>query len=125
MMSDNNVMVVLTNATPGFEDEFNEWYDNVHLAEVVALPGFVAARRYKYTESQLAGFPESPQKYLALYWIEGDPKVALDALANELASGGIAIPEYLDPSATAAANFAPIGSALIANDLVGSRDLNR
>ena len=121
-MSENNVLVVLTNATPGFEAEFNDWYDNVHLSEVVALPGFVAARRYRYSEAQLEGFPESPQKYLALYWIEGDPKVALDALAGQLASGGIVIPEYLDATATGCANFAPIGQALLAGELPAVHD---
>ena len=41
------------------EEEFNAWYDLEHLAQVVALPGFVSARRYRCDEA--------PLKYLAWY----------------------------------------------------------
>ena len=33
----------LTNATEGRDDEFNDWYDNRHLPDVLAVEGFVAA----------------------------------------------------------------------------------
>jgi len=32
---------------PEREDEYNEWYSHTHLPEIRAVPGFVAARRYK------------------------------------------------------------------------------
>jgi hypothetical protein len=44
---------------PDREEEFNDWYDREHLAQVVALPGFVSARRYKVDDA--------PLKYLAWY----------------------------------------------------------
>ena len=34
-------------ADPKREDEFNDWYTNTHIPEVCAVPGIVAARRYK------------------------------------------------------------------------------
>lgn len=34
-------------ADPAREDEYNDWYTNTHIPEVCAVPGFVAARRYK------------------------------------------------------------------------------
>ena len=39
------------------EEEFNAWYDLEHLEQVVALPGFVSARRYRCDEA--------PIRYLA------------------------------------------------------------
>ena len=27
------------------EDEYNDWYSGTHIPEVLAIPGFVAARR--------------------------------------------------------------------------------
>ena len=41
------------------EEEFNAWYDLEHLAQVVALPGFVGGRRYRCDEA--------PIRYLAWY----------------------------------------------------------
>jgi hypothetical protein len=58
--------VVLTNAVEGHEAEFNDWYSNTHLADVVAIPGFVSADRFELAEFQRT----LPQ--LAIYEIETD-----------------------------------------------------
>jgi hypothetical protein len=52
------------------EDEFNDWYDNIHVPEICAVPGFVSARRFKVpgTGEGDGGLPE----YLAIYEIEAD-----------------------------------------------------
>ena len=39
--------VVMTNAVEGRDAEFNEWYTNIHLKEVLEVPGFTAATRYR------------------------------------------------------------------------------
>jgi hypothetical protein len=51
-------------SSPDREQEYNDWYDNVHLPELVALDGIVAARRLRPVNG------EGP--YVALYEIEGD-----------------------------------------------------
>lgn len=38
--------VVRVSVDPGVEEEWNEWYDNEHLPEILACPGFVRGRRY-------------------------------------------------------------------------------
>ena len=48
------------------EEEYNDWYAGTHIPEVLAVPGFVGARRYK-----LAGGDGTPS-YLAIYEIEAD-----------------------------------------------------
>jgi hypothetical protein len=45
------------------EDRFNAWYDEEHVPDRLALPGFLSARRYK------AASDEGP-RYLALYDLE-------------------------------------------------------
>lgn len=42
--------LVMTNCDPAHEREFNTWYDDIHLADLLKIPGVVAARR-----AQLAG----------------------------------------------------------------------
>lgn len=77
------VMVVLTQPSdPAREDEYNEWYDNVHVPEVCAIPGFVGARRYKVTDA--GPFPVDPAApaYLAIYELDSDD---LAATCKELA----------------------------------------
>jgi hypothetical protein len=65
------VFVVSSNPAEGREQEYNEWYSNRHLADLRALPGVVAARRFVLNEVQLADVPQA-FKYLALYEIETD-----------------------------------------------------
>ena len=53
------LITVWLNVGPEHEEEFNDWYDLEHLRQVVALPGFVRARRYSAEDA--------PLKYLAWY----------------------------------------------------------
>src|SRR5262245_32703607 len=41
------VLVVLTDVDPAAEEEFNEWYDDEHVPERVAVAGVRRARRYR------------------------------------------------------------------------------
>jgi hypothetical protein len=50
---------------PAREDEYNEWYSQTHLPEIRAVPGFVAARRYKVHNG-------ADPSYLAIYEIDAD-----------------------------------------------------
>ena len=63
------------------EAEYNEWYSGTHIGEICAIPGFVAARRYKIRGTD----PNSSAKdsYLAVYEIEADD---LDQPLAELAA---------------------------------------
>lgn len=103
-----NVLMVLSNPTDGQEDAYNDWYTNTHLDEVVSLPGFIAARRYRLTDAQIAGFPASAHGYLSIYEIEGDPKEAFDALVEELESGRMELPGSIEQATIAPWSFEAI-----------------
>lgn len=48
------------------ESEYNDWYDNRHIPEVLTLPGYISATRFR-------SFPELTgikQRYLALYELD-------------------------------------------------------
>jgi hypothetical protein len=71
-------MHVFTNAKDGKDDEFNRWYDEIHLSEVIQMTDAVAAARYRLSDHQAAdagGF-----RYLAIYEFEVDAKQAFDSL---------------------------------------------
>lgn len=101
----NNILLVLTNPLPGRADEFNRWYSEVHLPEVLQRPGFVSARRFRLGNGQLNldGFAQSQHSYLALYEIEGDADAALAHVKKEMESGGLSVTEALDPNVFTAA----------------------
>jgi hypothetical protein len=63
--------VVLTNAVEGREDEYNDWYTNRHLPDVLAIPGIVEAVRFELAGTQRIA-PPWPYRYLAIYDIETD-----------------------------------------------------
>jgi hypothetical protein len=57
------VMVVRTRPAEGREDEFNDWYSNVHVPELLETPGFVGARRFRSLDGD---------HYLAIYELDAD-----------------------------------------------------
>jgi hypothetical protein len=68
------LLVVLTHPSSAErEDEYNTWYDDVHLGEVCQIPGITGAKRYSLSPVQLDP-PSSlgDDGYLALYEIETD-----------------------------------------------------
>ena len=71
-------MLVYTNALQGKDTEFNRWYDQVHVPEILELTQAVAAQRFSLSEAQV-GDPE-PHRYLAIYEFEVDSKDALESL---------------------------------------------
>jgi hypothetical protein len=67
-------MLVLTNPKPGREDEFNQWYTERHIHDVVNIPGFVSARRFRYAE--LPDTPPPKFRYFATYELHTDDLAA-------------------------------------------------
>src|SRR6478735_7675305 len=83
-------LFALTNPIVGRDEEFNDWYTNVHLGDVLKLPGVVAAQRYHLGAVQHRPGPFE-WKYMAIYEIEiDDIKKTLSALSA--ASGTDAMP---------------------------------
>ena len=66
-----HVFVVFTNPVSGKDGTYNDWYTNQHLPDVLNVPGFVSAQRFKLSDTQRAAGP-FPWQYLALYQIETD-----------------------------------------------------
>jgi hypothetical protein len=61
-------------ADDNYEHEFNDWYDNRHVPQLKAMPGFLDAARYVAVK----GGP----KYLAVYELENPDVIHSDAFVN-------------------------------------------
>ncbi len=55
--------IVFVDVDPEAEDDFNAWYDNVHIPDILGCPGWLSASRHVCLE----GGP----KYVAVYEITG------------------------------------------------------
>jgi hypothetical protein len=74
------------------EAEYNRWYD-FHLGEILVVPGFAAARRYRL-QVTVGAAPLSQHTFLSLYEMEGDPAAVMRELDKEGESGRMALPEW-------------------------------
>jgi hypothetical protein len=63
-MSNRGLLLTLTEPPPAMEEEFNAWYDEEHLPERLAIPGFRSALRW------VADVPAGQGKYLATYELD-------------------------------------------------------
>jgi hypothetical protein len=63
------------------EGEFNHWYD-AHLDEILSIPGFVSAQRFRLEPVVVDEDAGVRYRYLALYELEGDVEQILAAMAE-------------------------------------------
>jgi hypothetical protein len=87
-------LIVMSNAVEGGDREFNEWYDKVHLSDVLKVPGFVAARRLRMA-AEMSG---SPYRYCAIYELESDdPMESVRALMARAGTDQMPLSDKFDP----------------------------
>jgi hypothetical protein len=58
------LLLTLTQPPPAMEEEFNAWYDEEHLPERLAIPGFRSARRWVSGRTYLATYELDSAKVL-------------------------------------------------------------
>ena len=95
------LMVVGANPTePAHDAEFNRWYTDIHLDDVLKVAGFITARRYALSDARpMVGTEASPFRYLAIYDVESDDlEQSGRDLQAALDSGAIPISETFDLS---------------------------
>lgn len=62
-------LLVFTDPVPGKEDEYNTWYNDRHIHDVVNMPGFTGAQRFKVKRVVLG---EVKNSYLAIYDLDSE-----------------------------------------------------
>lgn len=73
-MADEQKFLVFSNPVAGREDDYNAWYDDVHLGDVCRVPGVLGATRYDLVDTSGDDAPAPAHRYLAVYDL--DPAVA-------------------------------------------------
>jgi hypothetical protein len=87
------VYAVFSNAVAGKEDEYNRWYTEQHLDDVLRVPGFIAAQRFRLALEDAA----APAQHLAIYEMEtDDPRKTLAELEARAGTPAMPISPALD-----------------------------
>jgi hypothetical protein len=72
-------LIVFSNPESSREDEYNRWYDTIHIPDVLHVPGFISGQRFKLAEN------ESPGTDIPRYLVRFEFKsYDLDATVAEL-----------------------------------------
>ena len=90
----NGLMIVESRpSSPEDLDAFNDWYDRVHVPELLQIEGFASVRR-------LSAYGDD--SFIAVYEVEGDVQDAKAKLEAALKSGNMSRPVgvQLDPPPT-------------------------
>jgi len=88
-------LLVYSNAREGRDEEFNEWYDRVHLPDLLSIPGVKSASRYR-VRSRDGEVPE--HRYLTIYELERDAEEVLKEIRSRAASGQFKMSDSVDSS---------------------------
>jgi hypothetical protein len=108
--------VVLTNPTAGKEAEYNEWYNKIHIPDVLNVQGMVAAQRFKLADTQMGAAPA--HRYLAIYEIETDNlQETFDDLKSRSGTDDMVLTDAIDLKGAMAAVFAPAAERVWAKDV--------
>ena len=114
--------VVLSNPASGKEAEYNRWYNEQHIPDVLQARGFVCAQRFRLADNQMGGDTNKPYKYLALYEIETDDlQGALHDLASRVNTPDMVMSDAIDLKSVGAFVFAPVAEKVIAKDVARPR----
>ena len=107
-------MFVFANPAPGREVEFNRYYDETHVPQVLSVPGFVSAQRMVYNDDvQLKRVTLQKPRYLAMYTIVTSDLVGVIAEnKRRLASGQIKPSEFFDKSSSLNYIYRAIGTVV-------------
>jgi hypothetical protein len=116
-------MVVLSNPIEGADDGFNKWYDEVHVPEVLGVPGVIAAQRYDLAELDIPDDPDLPtqlppptHRYLVIYELDRAPQDVMTGFLERVMSGRMSLDETLDLTTVSLTGWTPSGERRLAND---------
>lgn len=72
LLSDRPLSIVTADVDPAHKEDWNRWYTESHMPNLLNVPGYVLAGRFRVVDHPaLAGFNTGP-KYLALYECESE-----------------------------------------------------
>ncbi|MFC4311990.1 hypothetical protein ACFPN2_23110 [Steroidobacter flavus] len=111
--------IVLSNAAEGCDDEFNDWYTNQHVVDVLKVDGVIAAQRFRLAPEQRRD-PPFPYRYLTIYEVmAGAARHVMDTLRRDSGSMVMPVSDTFQRDHVALV-FDPITPRRLASDVRGA-----
>ena len=99
-MSHEYTLIVYTSPADGREDDYNAWYDDIHLPEFSALPGVINGRRFKVASD---GKPQ----YAAIYELSAHPDSVMAAMNEGVKDGTVRMSDAIDLGSVSMVTLTP------------------
>ena len=94
-MSAEYLYLVFSRPVAGREEEYNAWYEDVHMQDMKRVPGVCGVTRYELSETG----PDDavlPNRYLAVYELDREPEEVLAEIAKRAGGPQMQIIEAMD-----------------------------
>ena len=111
MTEKTTTLIVFASPAEGREHDFNEWYDNIHLPEFVALPGVVSGQRFSLAPTS----PKAKTSYAAIYQLSAQPAEVLKAMDAAIKDGSMHMSGALDGASLSISAWDPHGNPVHAS----------
>jgi hypothetical protein len=103
-------LVVMSNPVAGREAEYDDWYQNSHLQQMIDVPGVVSAQRYRPAEILSV---REPVKFLTIYEVEtNDIKAFLQELLGRARAGKVTSSDTMQADSVYGVFYEPIGAEM-------------
>jgi hypothetical protein len=99
------LLVAETTPHVGREDDFNKWYNDTHITELLKMPGIKSAERYKLALTLAGDKPAHP--YFTIYEVETDD---LQKTLGAFGTTKLTQSDSFDPSTADMSIYQAVGS---------------
>ncbi|MBC7302818.1 MAG: hypothetical protein H5T78_17965 [Nocardia sp.] len=89
-------LIVFTSPREGMDAEYNTWYEEVHIPDMLAIPGVESCNRLR---AEPFGGQAPEFAYLADYVIDGDIGAVMKEIKARSADGRMRLSPAIDPAA--------------------------
>ncbi len=105
------MLLVFSNPSEGQDEEFNRWYDEKHVVDVLAIPGITSGQRFAlHQHDDPLGAPAPKHRYVAAYSLEVEPETVMKEFSTRLSTGELDVSPALDVRSVSMTFWSPLGS---------------
>ncbi|WP_216893040.1 DUF4286 family protein [Nocardia alni] len=89
-------LMVISRPLAGREEDFNTWYRDVHVPDMLAIDGVKSCTRQRLLLSD--GKPAEHTEYVALYEIDGDAQAVMQEMSARVRDGRATLSDAMNPA---------------------------
>jgi hypothetical protein len=121
-VAQEELLLVFTNSTEGREDEFHKWYDEVHIPDVLRVPGVLSAQRHVISPVEIEEIEGAPNpappahRFMVAYLLSRNGNEVMQEFSARVMSGEMPLSDVMDFATIALSVWKPIGERVVASD---------